>query len=411
MNKSRMIIAIAAALVPALSLAAPSAPKKLTPVLADVSILEEIGVKPLAIEPSTKVGYARLTDEQRARLTHVAHDHKKCGGYEALEEEATTASHFVVKNAFGQLAAREAKRRSFVPQQRMFQAVQANPKISTAVGQVSETNLKATVTFMSSFEDRFNRGSAPNKSVEALKARIEDTVKGAKLPVTIEFIGHKSTPQKSIRARIEGSTRPNEVVVLGGHLDSINQDWMGPKTAPGADDNASGSANLLEALRIVANQEQPQRSIEFFWYAGEESGLLGSAEIAKDYAAKKRDVIGVLQLDMTLFPGNGEFILGSMTDFTSAWMRSYFTQLNELYIKARIVEDKCGYGCSDHASWDRQGFPTLMPFEATMRSMNDNIHTARDVIDSNSNWAHSAMFSKVAVALALDLGNSTLREP
>ena len=186
---------------------------------------------------------------------------------------------------------------------------------------------------------------------------------------------------------------------------------MGPKTAPGADDNASGSANLLETLRIIANQKRPERSIEIFWYAGEESGLLGSAEIAKDYKAKNKDVIGVLQLDMTLYPGNGEFVMGSMTDFTSAWFRSYFENLNGLYTKAKIVTDKCGYGCSDHASWDKQGFPALMPFEATMNSMNENIHTARDTIDSNSNFAHSAMFSKVAVAIALDLGNSTLREP
>jgi leucyl aminopeptidase len=118
-----------------------------------------------------------------------------------------------------------------------------------------------------------------------------------------------------------------------------------------------------------------------------------------------------MQLDMTLYAGSGQFVLGSMTDFTSAWLRSYFENINTLYIKAKIVNDKCGYGCSDHASWNRQGYPALMPFEATFNDMNHNLHTSNDVVDSNSNFTHSAMFAKIAVAYAMDLSNSTLREP
>ena len=99
-----------------------------------------------------------------------------------------------------------------------------------------------------------------------------------------------------------------------------------------------------------------------------------------------------------------------MTDFTSAWLRGYLVDLNDMYIKAKIINDKCGYGCSDHASWHKQGYPTIMPFEATFSGMNSNIHTARDVINPDSSFQHAAIFSKIALAIALDLGNSTLRE-
>jgi bacterial leucyl aminopeptidase len=101
---------------------------------------------------------------------------------------------------------------------------------------------------------------------------------------------------------------------------------------------------------------------------------------------------------MTLFPGDGEFTLGSMTDFTSQDMRDLLTDINRDYIGAKIVEDKCGYGCSDHASWYRNGYPTLMPFEATMRGMNHNIHTDRDKVSSTLSFKHSAMFTKIAIA-------------
>ena len=104
-------------------------------------------------------------------------------------------------------------------------------------------------------------------------------------------------------------------------------------------------------------------------------------------------------------------MIGSMTDFTSAWLRDYLRALNETYIHATISEDKCGYGCSDHASWYKNGYPTLMPFEATMRKMNNNIHTVRDVISPTSNFAHSAMYSKIAVIFGMDLANSDARQP
>ncbi len=146
------------------------------------------------------------------------------------------------------------------------------------------------------------------------------------------------------------------------------------------------------------------------WYAGEESGLLGSAEIAQTYKQKNANVVGVLQLDMTLFAGDGEFTLGSMTDYTSVFLRNLLVELNRLYVNAKIIESKCGYSCSDHASWYRQGFPTLMPFEATMEKMNNQIHTTNDVINSSSNFRHSAMFSKIAIAFAMELGNSNLHE-
>jgi leucyl aminopeptidase len=231
-----------------------------------------------------------------------------------------------------------------------------------------------------------------------------------KIPYTVDLISHKSTRQKSIRVSLTGSERPTEIVAIGGHVDSINQEWFGGHAAPGADDNASGSACVLEALRIVSHGAQPQRTVEFFWYAGEESGLLGSAEIARDYKAQNKDVVGVVQLDMTSFAGAGSNTIASMNDFTSAWMRSYFVGINDAYVKAKILDDRCGYGCSDHASWYKQGYPTIMPAEAPMRTMNTKLHTSKDLIDSDTSFGHAALFARAAVAVALDLGNSTARQ-
>lgn len=379
-------------------------------VLADHALLRKAGARVIQFEPETGVALGEVDSFSRMRLQMWAHREGKCGGFEALPESSLRT---VSDDAQVLLELRSLKNRDrqWTLLSKAPLRLDARPEIVRALPLVDSSQLKTWVTWLSSFSSRVHTASDPNVHVEQLRSKLVDLLTGAKLPATVELIGHRATRQKSIRVRLPGSVRPDETVVLGAHLDSINQDWFGSGKAPGADDNASGSANLLEALRVLLQQGQPERSIELFWYAGEEGGLLGSAEIAAQYKAAKRKVVGVLQLDMTLYPGDGPFVLGSMTDFTSPWMRQYLSELNRLYLGAKIVEDQCGYGCSDHASWHRSGYAAIMPFEATFDRMNSNLHTPKDVIDSASHFEHSAMFSRLAVAIAMDLGNSTLTPP
>ncbi|UXR64082.1 M20/M25/M40 family metallo-hydrolase [Bdellovibrio bacteriovorus] len=380
------------------------------PILADLKDLRALNIPVLAKDERIEVGYAIVTPLMQQRIQERSHQVGKCGGFEdlSLDMHVQGAGFNGILDSLAKVQEQNAlyDRAPFAPL-----ALERNTAIESALTEVSEDNLRSYVTWLSSFPSRSNRDAEPNRHVDEMKTRLEAMLAESKIPYEISQISHTSTKQRSLKVRLVGSERPNEIVVLGGHLDSINQSWGGGKTAPGADDNASGSANLIEALRILMSKAQPKRTIEIFWYAGEESGLLGSAEIAKQYKAEKKDVVAVLQLDMTLFPGSGELVIGSMTDFTSSWLRDYLKAANETYIHARIVDDKCGYGCSDHASWNRQGYPALMPFEATFSKSNKNIHSTRDVITPESNFKHSAAYTKIAVVMGMDLANSDARQP
>lgn len=380
------------------------------PILADLNDLRALNIPVLAKDESVEVGYAIVTPIMQQRIQERAHAVGKCGGFENLSTDVMLHSHGFDK-MLTELAKIKEKNDLYERAPFKILSLEKSVQIEAALTEVSESNLRSYVQWLSAFPNRNNRDPQPNKHVVEMKQRLEAMLSNATIPYEISEITHSSTKQNTLRVRLPGSTRPNEIVVLGGHLDSINQSWGGGKGAPGADDNASGSANLIETLRILMDKPQPQRTVEIFWYAGEESGLLGSAEIAKQYKAEKKDVIAVLQLDMTLFPGSGELVIGSMTDFTSAWLRDYLKAMNETYLHARIVDDKCGYGCSDHASWNRQGYPALMPFEATFKASNKNIHTSNDVISPESNFKHSAVYTKIALVLAMDLANSQVRQP
>lgn len=374
-------------------------------VFTNLEALDALGIPALAKDSRSGVGYAEVGEKDQNRLFQWNHEKGRCGGYEALPETLTSLSEAQESlKALGSLVERDqslANRKIDIPAPK-------RPEIDFALRDLKEDNVQTTVQWLSSFPDRDHRKSDPNKHIAPFETKIKEAMAGYSHPWKVDLISHKSTTQKSVRLRIEGSERPSEIIVLGGHLDSINGGWGGGG-APGADDNASGSAALLEALRVLAKQDRPERSIEFFWYAGEESGLLGSAEIAKQYKAESKDVVAVLQVDMTLFPGAGEFVVGNISDFTSPWLRSYLESRNNTYIKAKLIDDKCGYACSDHASWYRQGYATLMPFEADTSRMNKKIHTANDKVDETSSFRHALVFSKIALVFAMDLGNSTIR--
>lgn len=382
-------------------------------VLTDALLAKELRADPILTHEATGTVLLKLTEKEREELAHHAHENGRCGGHELLSEldnKSTLKTATAYANrVFGEFD-RQLKRdeqfklRTMVDIGLPNQPALKDTEIEKAVLEVSETNLKETVDFLSKFNSRNHKNGEGQTAVLAFKAEIERVLKDSVVPYKLELIPHKNTPMNSLRLTIPGAVNPSEIIVAGGHIDSIAQSFFGGgKKAPGADDNASGSANLLEAARILLKGRQPAKTIEIYWYAGEEGGLLGSAEIAADAKAKAKNVVGVLQLDMTLHPGDGEFKLGSMTDFTSLSMRDHLAKINATYIGATIIEDKCGYGCSDHASWYKNGFPTLMPFEATKKRMNSNIHTERDVVNAQSSFRHSAMFTKIAIAFLMSL--------
>lgn len=377
------------------------------PVLADLKLLQAANIPVLYKDEETGVGYAVLNNSAENRLSELAHAAGRCGNFEALDEMprdlASVREQLQAINTY--------HKRNQMLSFSQTPALESREEIATALDELDANRIRGTVEFLSAFPTRFNKGTTPNSHIAPFIERLSAIATQASYPIKIETVDHKSTPQKSIKLTIQGSTRPSEVIVLGGHLDSISGFMgMGGK-APGADDNASGSAALVEALRVLTLKAQPERTIEFYWYAGEESGLLGSAEIAKQAKAENKDIIAVLQLDMTMFPGDGVLKIASMSDFTSRWLRDYLVAANETYLKANIQEDKCGYGCSDHASWYKQGYPTLFPTESKFDSSFKDIHTPRDIISPVMNFEHAKLFSKIALTMAMDLGNSEQRQP
>jgi leucyl aminopeptidase len=141
-------------------------------------------------------------------------------------------------------------------------------------------------------------------------------------------------------------------------------------------------------------------------YAAEEVGLWGSQDVARSYKKSLKNVVGVLQLDMTLFKGTKEKDILLTTDYTNKVQNEFLGRLIDEYVKVPWGHTACGYGCSDHASWTSAGFPASYPQEAYMDESNAYIHTDLDTLETaGGNALHATKFAKLAVAYLIELGN------
>ncbi len=388
-----------------------SRPTTYSKVLVDKAYAQNIGLKIVAADEAFGQVVAIANQSQLQSLSDLMHQKNRCGGYELLDQSISKAQ---AQDILGALWSEQLKSKAEEIRLKSTETspLQKRQELVEAFDKVSPEAQHAWIQKMAAFETRYHNSSHPNQHVEWLVGELQKMAQASKLEIAIERISHTNTRQDSVRARIVGSSRANEIIVLGGHFDSTVGWFSGNNRSPGADDNASGSSNILESFRILSQMQQPERSIEFYWYAAEEIGLVGSAEIAQSYKGMHKDVVAALQLDMTLEAGSGPLVLASMEDFTSPWLREFLVDANRTYeLGAAIIADECGYGCSDHASWFRQGYSTLMPFESSFREMNRDIHTINDTINEASHFAHSAVFTKIALIFAWDLANSTRRAP
>jgi len=346
------------------------------------------------IEVFGGVALIKTTSQVEMALSQIMHEkHHRCGGFIShdSEEEARKALH---NHSIRSLAEKAIFADYNIDQQDI---------VSPLVERVDALRIESTILKLSSFHNRYYRANTGVQSQEWVKQKWAELGAG-RSDVKVEKFEHRSWPQPSIIMTVKGES--DEVIVVGGHADSISG-WFGRNTAraPGADDNASGIATITEAIRILMEASyKPKKTIKFMAYAAEEVGLLGSKEIARDFKARGVNVVGVLQLDMTNFNGTNSQDITLISDYTNAAQNTFFGRLIDEYVHLPWGYDRCGYACSDHASWTGQGFAASMPFEARKNDMNRRIHTANDTFQQSGGTAdHAAKFAKLTISYIVEL--------
>lgn len=212
---------------------------------------------------------------------------------------------------------------------------------------------------------------------------------------------------KNLLATLQGTDSQGGKYIVGAHYDNV-----GLTVFQGADDNASGSAAVVEAARVLCGQTFPY-SIVFALWDEEEQGLLGSAAYAAEAAANSDTILGYINLDMLGWDGNNDRVidLHVRAVANSMALGDRAMQVDSIYnIGNEFHIINPGSGNTDHASFWDNGFTTIGIDEEYDNDFNPYHHTTADSL-GQFNLDFYERIVKLAIAIlaqsALD-GNGVL---
>jgi Zn-dependent M28 family amino/carboxypeptidase len=274
-----------------------------------------------------------------------------------------------------------------------------DPEIASAVDAVNPMRIESSIATLAAFTTRHtcsnatSSGNAIGAARDWIQAQLQ-AVPG--FTVSLERFsvrgcaGGMGTAQNVVA--VKPGAHPERVFVIGGHYDSLSGNGSDPtSTAPGANDSGSQTAALLEIARALAPLEL-DATILIAAFAGEEQGLLGSAQLAKDYATYvvpnatvegmfNMDIVGgdnTVNTETTLqqfrlyspgTPRETNMRLGTTDDTSPArgimryvdhWGRAYVPSMTMLPM---LREDRPGRG-GDQTSFNDEGIPAVRFIEA-----------------------------------------------
>jgi hypothetical protein len=195
-------------------------------------------------------------------------------------------------------------------------------------------------------------------------------------PVSVEF-SFKNRIRKNVKvdnvvAEIPGRDLPNEVVIVGGHLDS----WH---PATGAQDNGTGAATVLDVARAIkASGHPPRRTVRFLLFGGEEQGILGSTAYVRQHKSDMASIDCVLISDTGAQRAKGWYLMGR--DDEKDALKNVEPLLAGLGSDDTTPSVEFLFQ-TDHISFDLLGVPTLVLWNDVDKYFKLH-HKASDSFDS-----------------------------
>lgn len=206
---------------------------------------------------------------------------------------------------------------------------------------------------------------------------------------------------ENIEVTLKGSLLSHEVLVVGAHYDTV-------PGSPGADDNASGVAALLEIARVLANVK-PLRTLRFVFFANEEwphfqTETMGSLVYSRACRRREDNIIGMVALESIgyysnecgsqlfpapglseLFPTEGNFLalIGNRQsgEFLDRVYAAFRKASGFPMVATTLAEEGRGVGWSDHWSFWQVGYPAVMVTDTAL-FRNPHYHDQSDIIST-----------------------------
>lgn len=260
--------------------------------------------------------------------------------------------------------------------------------------------------------------------VEAAEAE-GGAVSGFPLPLALQLkqtSTHDQVTSANVIGMIEGSdpALKNEVIVLTAHLDhiGITRGIEGDQINNGALDNASGTATMMDAARMLKNGPPLKRSVMFIALTAEEKGLLGAQYFAENPTVAKERLVANVNLDMPIltYPFSDLVVFGGSRSTIIESVEMAAAEMG-ITLSPDPVPDQGLFTRSDHFRFVEAGIPSvyLIPgwqsggAEEFARHMTTNYHRPSDDMNNTIDFDAAARFAEIKARIALTLANADER--
>jgi hypothetical protein len=251
--------------------------------------------------------------------------------------------------------------------------------IQNLVDAVSRSDFETSLTHLASFPTRFSTSTQYRDAATWARRQLDAMGYATTVqPISIPVLADDS--QNVVAERLGTGSGTRDLVLVVAHLDSINIRGGPEADAPGGDDNATGSAGLLEIARVLKDHAA-ERDLRFVLFGGEEEGLLGSQQYIDNLPAADRariravinmDMIGTLNAPTPSVLLEGAAVSQSLIHELASAAATY---------TALDIQTSLQPFNSDHVSFIEEGFSAVLTIEGT-DGANDNVHTANDTLDN-----------------------------
>mgnify|MGYP001765156158 CR=1 FL=1 len=269
-------------------------------------------------------------------------------------------------------------------------AVSSNAWVAEMIARIQQTNLTVSLAELTGVQPVAAGGSYTN-----VRSRHQNSGTGIRRATELAYerfhaLGLQPSYQawsaggysnRNVIGTLPGTLATAGTVVVCAHID----DMPSGATAPGADDNASGSVAVFAAAEVLRRYSF-ERTLRFVLFTGEEQGLYGSDAYAAAAKAAGETNLVALNLDMVAWDGNGDKVLnlyvrpGNAVELDAA---ATFTNVARVYglatgVVGAVVQEAVDW--SDHYSFNSYGLPAICLIEEDVADFNPYYHTTNDVL-------------------------------
>ncbi len=283
-----------------------------------------------------------------------------------------------------------------------------DPLIQTLVDSVSQTHIYTSILNLQDDDtspgwdaERSRYTYAPELVIE--RDYIRDRMEALGLDVRYQDFNLGDTSLDNVEGMLDGWGLEGDTIYIAcAHYDSISNAPY--STAPGADDNASGVAAVLEAARVLS-QYRYRHTLRFVTFAAEEQGLYGSYYYVVEARSAGTDIGGAINLDMIAWDSDENNIMeihaGTQSD--SQALGTAFLSANATYGLSLVPEyiTNGATRASDHARFWSQGYPAILVIE-DFQDFNPYYHKTSDTLDK-LNLPYATKFVQATVATLAEL--------